>query len=187
MSKEVLTSLVGPILVALVSLSGAWWKEAAQRRNREKVRQRLLAYVKDKIAVIEAWIKAHASLEPSAAVPEAVRARARHNLDMAYNRMSQLVPEPRYSITLQTLVSRLLLRHLPMTPAVRWRRYVYYVTPFMAVIWGFAGFTMPDAWNSSGNVFATLATYLLLAVLPAWLASRFVVSAARGSDSAGGT
>src|SRR5687768_1816726 len=119
MSEKLLTGLVAPILVAIVSLLSAWSKEATQRRSSEQVRQRTLAYVKDEIAVIEAWIKAHASLEPSTVIPETVAARARHDLDSAYERMPELVPEPRRSITLHTLMSRLLLRHVRMTPIVR--------------------------------------------------------------------
>jgi hypothetical protein len=85
MTNEVLSSLVGPILVTLITLSGAWVKETTQRRSQEQTRQQLLSYVKDEIGIIDAWIKAHASLASSGELPASVRERANQDLDRAYN------------------------------------------------------------------------------------------------------
>jgi hypothetical protein len=175
---DVLKVLVAPLLVAVVSLLGAWWKETAQRRSREQVRQRHVAYVKDEIGVIEAWVRTHASLDPSATPSAAIRERARRDLDVAYQRMTDLGPESRRPITLQTLVARLLLRHLPATPEVRRRRGHYYVTLALTILWAFVTFTMPGAWNSPSDAATTVMAYFLLAILPAWLTGRRVLSAA---------
>lgn len=183
---EALKILVAPVVVALVSLLGAWWKETAQRRNAEQVRQRLVVYVKDEIGVIDAWMKAHAALDPSNAPPTAVRERARHDLDVAYDRMVRLVPENRRPITLQSLVSRLLLRHVSGGRTVLRRRQRYYFTLVLTVFWAFVGFTQPDAWATASDAATTLMVYFLLAVVPAWLAARSVLEAARGHDPATG-
>ena len=175
---EILKLVGAPVLVVVVSLLGAWWKESAQRRNREQVRQRHVAYVKDEIGVIEAWVRTHASLDSSAAPPAAVQERARRDLDVAYQRMTDLGPETRRPISLQSLVVRLLLRHLPATPEVRRRRTLYYVTLGLTPFWAVIGFTQPDSWTSPTDAAGTVMAYFLLAILPAWLAARRVLSVA---------
>jgi hypothetical protein len=180
---EALKILVAPVVVAVVSLLAAWWKETAQRRSAEQVRQRLVVYVKDEIGVIDAWMKAHAALDPSNTPPAAVRERARHDLDVAYDRMVQLVPENRRPITLQSLVTRLLLRHVPASRAVLRRRQLYYFTLVLTIVWAFFGFTPPNAWATANDAAVTLMVYFLLAVVPAWLAARSVLTAARDRES----
>lgn len=185
--EAVLSSLVAPVLVVVVSLMGAWGKEAAQRRSQEQVRQRRLTFVKDEIGVIDAWARAHAALDPAQCPPTAVCERARLDLDQAYGRMTQLVPEARPPISLHALLSRLLMRHVPTTPEVRRRRYVYYIALGWAVFIGSIGFTMPGSWSTAYDVFITLWTCLLFGFLPAWLASRAVARAARTHHSGAST
>jgi hypothetical protein len=178
LNSEIL-SLAGPILTAMVTLLGAWWKETQHRRSREQVRQRLLTQVKDEIGMIEAWAKAHASLGSSAEPPPDVRERAQRDLDVAYARMAQLAPELRQPVTLQTVLSRLFLRHLRPTLAVRLLRYLYYAQLVMVVLWGLAGFSQPTSWSSPGNVFGTLGAYSIVAIIPAWLLATLILTIAR--------
>ena len=177
MNNQIVT-LAGGLLAALVTLSGTWWKEAAQRRSGEQVRQRELTYLKDKVGIIEAWVKACASLEPSSEPPVAVRERAYHDLDAAYNRINQLAPNLRQALTFRAVLSRVFLRHLSATLTVRLLRYVYYFTLFMAVIWASVGFSQPDSWSTGAAIFATLMTYLIVAILPPVVLARLAVSAA---------
>jgi hypothetical protein len=166
-------------MTALVTLGGSWWKEAAQRRNREQVRQRGLTYIKDEVGIIETWVRAHASLQPSAEVPSVIRERAYHDLEAAYNRIRELAPELGQPVTLQMLLSRLLFRYLSSTPAVRLLRYVYYFFLFMAVIWAFVGFSQPQSWSTGTAVIVALLTYFIVAIIPALVSARLIVFAAR--------
>lgn len=156
-----------PIVTAIVILLATWFKETFQRRGREQVRQRLVAQVKEEIGVIEAWATAHASCRSSSEPPPAVRERALRDLDTAYNRMQQFHPEPQEPVTLQIVVSHLFLRHLRVSWTVRGLRYIYYLALFMAFIWGLVGFSQPNSWSSVPASFATVTTYIIVAVLPA--------------------
>ena len=53
----------------------------------------------------------------------------------------------------------------------------------MAFIWSLVGFSQPGAWTSAGGIFATLMTYLVLAVLPAWLVASIVIFASKRHES----
>jgi hypothetical protein len=187
MTNEVLSSLVGPILVALITLGGAWVKEATQRRSQEQTRQQLLSYVKDEIGIIDAWVKAHASVASSGELPPSVRERANQDLDRAYNRIVQLVPGRQSPITLQKLLSRLLLRHIAVTPAVRRWRAFYYFTLFLAGFWGFIAVSDQGSWDTPGDIIGSVVAYFLIAVVPAWIAARLVISSARRPASGSST
>lgn len=158
-----------PLLTAAVTLSGAWLKEAMQRRSREQTRQRLIAQTKEEISTIESWAKAHASLWSSEEPPESVRNRAQADLDTTYNRISRLTPEIRQPVRMQEVLSRLLLRHVQVKGLSRALRYLYYILLFMLFAWGAAAFSQPNSWSSVVFVLATLTTYFVVAIAPAWL------------------
>jgi hypothetical protein len=179
-------SLFAPMLAALVTVGGAWWRESLQRRNAEEFQQRLLSRVKTEVEIIDTWVKAQASLSPTTQVPDAVRERARSDLAKAYERMLAVGPERRSSVTLGQVLKRLLLRHLPVTRTVRLLRYVYYLLLLMALMWGLAGFSRPGAWTGAVDILATLSTYLVIAVLPAWIAAWITTSIAQRQASAAG-
>jgi hypothetical protein len=174
-----LLNLVGPILVALVTLVGAWGKETAQRRSEEQVRERIRSQAKDEISTIEAWAKAHASLGETGEPLTAIRDRARHDLDRAYDRMMQLASARAPRPTLRSVLSRLLLRHLPARPAVRLFRGLYYFTLACAPFWGLIGFTQPTSWTDASAIAGSFMAFFILAVLPAWAFARIAVIAAR--------
>jgi hypothetical protein len=172
-------TLFGTLATAVITVGGAWLKEALQRRSREQVRERFLRQVKEEIAMIEAWAKAHAALGSTAEPPPAVRERAQRDLDQAYDRMARLAPQLPQPITLSLVLSRLFLRYVRPTSKVRLLRSLYYIALAMLVVWGLAGFFDPAAWSTPSTAFATIRAYLAVAVAPAWLLGWITCSTAR--------
>lgn len=156
-----------PLVTAIVVLLATWLKEASHRRGREQVHQRMLAQVKEELTLIDVWVKARGSFDPSGQPPLAVRERAIHDLDAAYGRLQQFDPEVRKPITFSTVVSRLLLRHLPVTVTARVLRIIYYLTLVAAIVWGAVGFSLPTSWSSVNASATTVITYIIVAVIPA--------------------
>jgi hypothetical protein len=181
LTNEVL-GFIAPLLTVVVTIGGTWWKETQQGRSHEQVRQRLLIQVKDEISVIEAWAKAHGSLDAVGEPPAFVRERARQDLDVAYERMGQISPELRQPVTLQATLARLLVRHVPIRGGARVSRVVYYISLLMMVLWGSVGFFQPNSWASGTDIIATLLTYFTVAVVPAWLLRWLTMSLAQRQE-----
>jgi len=178
-----LLNLITPIVAAFATLGGTWWKDTAQRRSEEQIRERIRIQAKEEISTIEAWAKAHASLGESNEPLTTIRDRAHQDLDRAYERIMQVAAETPPRPTLKSILFRLLLRHLSNRWPVRMFRGLYYLTLVLAPVWGLVGFTQPSSWTDAHAIVVSFLTFFILAVVPAWAFARLAVFADRRHEA----
>jgi len=185
--NQILLALAGAIGTAAVGVVGAWITQQIQSNDEERERQRAIKEAQDRISMIDAWVKAHATLSPTSQVPDLIQSQARRDLDAAYEKMREAAaqsPERRW-IGIQEVSSRILLRNLNLRGAARLLRSVYYFSLFMIIIWAGLAIGEQKSWTDPSEVAASIFAFTLIGVIPAWILARITVALAGRSDLSG--
>jgi predicted RND superfamily exporter protein len=180
--------LVPPMITALLTAAGVWWKDRRTRRDLDHERRRLLQQTRDQIDTIEAWVKAYDLVVPPDLKVHA-HTRAQNDLEGAYVRLSESLSSSRgiehRTTFIQHLKTLLMIGMLQTRPA-KAARLLYYLALCFAAVWASVGSvaTIGGALTV-GNVIAAIILVALGSVLLPWgiyrLVIRFDHRLARGS------
>jgi hypothetical protein len=194
---DAVAAAIGPLVTALLTALGLWFRESRQRRNRQGASRQALNQAHDQVAFIEAWLRTYQQLA-SPEQHEQARQRALSDLQEAYAHVDQTlvaVRSHRQRLTVRRVLAKLLLLDSkPRTTAARVLGVMYYMALawfLLAVAVGVSlGLELPATSTSDplladiGQAVGLFLITLVLGVAPAlplyWLA----MSAARGHGDA---
>src|SRR3954463_13203542 len=180
-----LLALGGAIGTAVVGVVAAWITQVIKNRDEEQLRKKAVEQVRDEISVIDAWVKAHVALSSAAQLSDLVQSQARRDLDVAYDKMRKAaaqVPQRRW-ISLQEVISPLLLRRLNPRGAARIFQLIYYFSLFMIIVWVGTFVGQQKSWTDPGELAASIFALVVLGVVPAWAFAKITVVLAHRSGS----
>ena len=174
-----------PLAAVVVSALSVPINEWRQRRSREHQRRMRLAGVREDVAFLDAWLKAHDLAAPKAD-DDPARARAMRDLERAYSVFARSagssLKEDEPATLAQVLGSLFLIRR-PKGTAARRVRALYYVALawllFLAYGWASdavdtVGGLSPKEWFDAGVGF------VLFGLVPASIVRAWAVSLDRG-------
>lgn len=173
-----MVSLVAPIVAtALVAAFGAWFQDWRQNQSSIHARQRALTQSSERVAFIEAWIRAYEVVAPEARMTSA-RERALDDLERAYVAVDEAFSRPSPQRRPFT-PSRFLIRDRPVRGWARFWRSAFYLGLLWAAVWAAVGWADTAARGYPAfDMTITLVVVLIVGVIPAWLLRTFAVWAA---------